>query len=99
MSRRGFWFRIAISILIDSLDFTIGRTPLFGAAGEGAGALLLTLLWGPMGLLYLGELADFTEQFDGFIPTATLIGLYVGWRNGLVFAKRGATDVAHPERP
>ena len=27
-------------------------------------------------------LADFTDQIDGFIPTATLIALYVGWREG-----------------
>jgi hypothetical protein len=39
-------------------------------------------------LLYLGELADFTEQVDGFIPTATLIGLYVGWREGFLLGKK-----------
>ena len=27
-------------------------------------------------------IAGVTDQIDGFIPTATLIGLYVGWREG-----------------
>jgi hypothetical protein len=93
MSKQGFWLRLAISVAIDILDTVFGRLPVFGSVGEGAGALLLTLIWGPIGLVYLGELADVTEQLDGFIPTATLIALYVGWRKGFLFAKRGATDV------
>lgn len=87
MTRKGFFIRLAISVAIDVLDFTIGRIPIFGSIGEGASALLLTAIWGPAGLLYLGELADFTDQVDGFLPLATLIGLYVGWREGLLFPK------------
>ena len=83
MTRNGFLIRLAVSFAIDVLDFTIGRVPIFGSVGEGASALLLMALWGPPGLFYLGELADVTDQIDGFIPTATLIGLYVGWREGM----------------
>lgn len=88
MTRRGFWIRFAASVAIDVLDFTFGRIPIFGSVGEGAGALVLTGLWGPAGLLYLGELADFTDQIDSFIPAATLIALFVGWREGHLFRRR-----------
>jgi hypothetical protein len=94
MTRKGFLIRLAISIAIDLLDFTIGRVPIFGSIGEGASALLLTAIWGPVGLVYLGELADFTDQIDGFLPLATLIGLYVGWKEGMIFRKPG--DAATP---
>ncbi|MGE0828625.1 MAG: hypothetical protein AB7O04_04655 [Hyphomonadaceae bacterium] len=94
MTRQGFWIRMAVSMALDLLDFTFGRVPVLGMAGEGAGALIAVLLWGPAGLIYLGELADMTEQIDGFLPTATLIGLYVGWRQGFLFQKPGATPPA-----
>lgn len=90
MTRKGFFFRLAVSLAIDVLDFTFGRIPIFGSVGEGIGSLVLVALWGPAGLLYLGELADFTDQVDGFLPTATLIGLYVGWRQGHLFGRRDA---------
>jgi len=97
VTRKGFLIRLALSVAIDLFDFTIGRTPIFGAVGEGVGSLILTALWGPLGLLYLGELADFTEQIDGFLPLATLIALYVGWRQGHLFG-RPAPD-ATPRLP
>lgn len=87
MTRTGFYLRLALSIAIDVADATLGRVPLVGTVQEGVGTAILVLLWGPAGLLYLGELADFTEQVDGFIPTATLIGLYVGWREGFLLGK------------
>jgi hypothetical protein len=85
MTRTGFFVRLAISVVIDLADFTIGRALIPIPWEEGVGALLLSLMWGPAGLLYLGELADMTEQFDAFLPLATLIGLYVGWREGHLF--------------
>ncbi len=98
MTRQGFLIRIAASIAIDLLDFTFGRIPIFGSVGEGAGALVLTALWGPVGLVYLGELADFTDQIDGFLPTATLIGLYVGWRQGLIFKPKSGPPATRDQR-
>ena len=68
--------KFLLSILIDLLDFTIGRlaVPIPGL-GEAIGAFFCILMWGPAGLLYLLEMADVTEQVDGFAPTATLIAL------------------------
>jgi hypothetical protein len=88
MTRTGFWIRLGLSIAIDVLDFTVGRLLIPIPWEEGVGALILSLLWGPAGLLYLTELVDFTEQFDAFIPMATLIGLFVGWRQGFLFGRR-----------
>lgn len=85
MTRTGFFIRLAASVAIDLADFTIGRALIPIPWEEGVGALILSLMWGPAGLLYLGELADLTEQIDAFLPLATLIGLYVGWREGHLF--------------
>ena len=87
MTRRGYFIRLGISVAVDVVDFTVGRLPLFGMVGEGTGAIALLFLWGWPGLLYLGELADPTEQLDGFLPTATLIALMVGLREGYLLGK------------
>lgn len=96
MTRTGFFIRLALSLAIDIADFTIGRALFPVPWEEGVGAAILFLLWGPAGLVYLWELADLTEQLDGFIPTATLIGLYVGWREGHLLGK--PRDPATPAR-
>ena len=53
------------------------------AASEGVGTIVLVGLWGPAGLVNLWELVDFTDQADSFVPTATLVAIYVGWKNGM----------------
>lgn len=85
MTRSGYFARLAISVVIDLMDFTVGRIPILGTAEDGVGGVVLTALWGRAGLAYFWELFDITDQIDGFIPTATLIGLYVGWREGHLF--------------
>lgn len=92
MTRNGFFIRLAMSIAIDLLDFTIGRVPIFGSVTEGLGSLVLVALWGPAGLLYLGELVDVTDQIDSFLPSATLIALLVGWRKGFLFQKASSSS-------
>ena len=94
MTRNGYLLRLAASVVIDLLDFTIGRLLIPVPWEEGVGAAALFLLWGPAGLAYLWELADMTEQFDAFIPTATLIGLYVGWREGFILGRKKHEDMA-----
>ena len=89
MTRRGYFFRLALSIVIDLFDLTLGRIPVFGSVTEGVGTVVLVALWGPAGLLNLWELVDFTDQADSFIPTATLVALYVGWKQGM-FGKSSA---------
>ena len=83
MTRRSYFLKLAFSVLIDVLDFTLGRIPVFGTVTDGVGTLVLYLLWGPAGLVNAWEVIDVTDQIDGFIPTATLIALYVGWRRGM----------------
>lgn len=92
MTRRGYFLRLALSVVIDVFDFTLGRLPVFGAVTEGVGSIVLWGLWGPIGLVNLWELLDFTEQADAFIPTATMVALYVGWKEGFLF-NRGSTAV------
>jgi len=87
MTRRGYFLRLAFSIVYDLFDFTLGRIPLFGTVTDGVGTVALMALWGPAGAVNLLELLDFTEQIDGFIPTATLVALFVGWREGFLFGK------------
>ena len=68
--------KLAVCILYDFFDFTIGRflfaTPFLG---EILGVALGCALFGASGLLYALEALDPTEQIDGFIPAATLIAL------------------------
>jgi hypothetical protein len=86
MTRRGFYLRLALSVAIDLFDLTLGRIPIFGSVTEGVGTIVLVALWGPAGLVNLWELFDLTDQADSFIPTATLVALYVGWKQG-IFSK------------
>jgi hypothetical protein len=87
MSRVGFLLRMAASVAIDVFDLTGGRLPIAGTAVDGLSSVILFFLWGPAGLTYLWEIADITDQIDGFVPTATIIGLYVGWRQGILFER------------
>lgn len=90
MTRRGFFIRLGVSIAIDLLNFTIGRVPIIGSVEDLAGIALLTWMWGPVGLFSLWELGDVTEQIDGFVPSATLIALFVGYKKGFI-GKKEAT--------
>jgi hypothetical protein len=95
MTRRGYFLRLALSVAIDVADFTLGRIPIFGSVTEGVGTIVLFGLWGPAGLVNLWELVDFTEQADAFIPTATMIALYVGWREGFI-GRKGSVPAERP---
>lgn len=93
MTRTGYFIRLAISIVIDLADFTIGRAPVAGSVGEGLSTVVLVGLWGWPGLAYVAELAEVTEQIDGFLPLATLIALYVGVKEGHLFGKTPTAGV------
>ena len=90
MTRRGYFLRLALSVVIDLFELTLGRIPIFGTVTEGVSTVVLLALWGPAGLLNLWELLDITDQADSFIPTATLIALYIGWREGMFGKGSGA---------
>lgn len=94
MTRNGYFLRLALSVAIDLFDLTLGRIPIFGSVTEGVGTVVLVGLWGPAGLVNLWELIDFTDQADSFVPTATLVALYVGWRQGM-FGKSSTAATPH----
>lgn len=96
MTRTGYFARLAFSVVIDLFDFSLGRALFFGSVTEGVGTVVLLAMWGPIGLVNLAELVDFSEQIDGFIPTATLIALYVGWRQGHLTGRANPTASSVP---
>lgn len=67
--------KVGAAVVLDVLDFTLGRAPLFGMGFDAVSAGVSVLLWGWKGALALWEIADPTEQADGFVPTHTLIAL------------------------
>ncbi len=67
--------KFAISIAFDVLDFTIGRIPVFGTLFDMGGTILSIWLWGWVGSTQGLEIPDFTDFFDGFVPSVTIAGL------------------------
>jgi hypothetical protein len=96
MTRTGYFVRLAISAAIDLADFTFGRALFWVPWEEGAGAVLLFFLWGWPGLLYAGELIEPSEQVDASLPSATLIALAMGLRNGHLLGRYG--NLPQPRR-
>ena len=69
------WMKLAIAILLDILDFTVGRIPGYELFFDAVLGIFAVLLWGWPGIIAFWELADPTGQIDGFVPTMTLIAL------------------------
>lgn len=70
------WAKFTITVMADLIDLTFGRLLIgVGIFGDVGGALINYLLWGPIGLFSIWEVVDVTEQFDGFVPSNTLIAL------------------------
>lgn len=67
--------KLALAVVLDVLDFTVGRIPGFELAFDALMGVAAVALWGWPGLFAFWELADPTGQFDGFVPTLTLIAL------------------------
>lgn len=67
--------KLLIAILLDILDFSMGRIIGYGTVLDVVFAGIAFLLWGPPGLIQLWEVFDPTDQLDGFVPTMTLIAL------------------------
>ena len=86
--------KLAFAVFLDVLDFTVGRMLGFGALFDVALAVIAFLVWGPAGLIALWELADPSEQIDGFVPTMTLIALSQMGRK-----KRSVDDDQAAEKP
>jgi hypothetical protein len=83
--------KLVISVVLDALDFTVGRIPGFELAFDAFLTVAAVAMWGWPGLFALWEIVDPTGQADGFVPTMTLIAI-----SQLGKAKRKA---APPELP
>lgn len=67
--------KLVLAVVLDVLDFTIGRVFGFEAVFDAIMGVVAVALWGWPGLFAFWELADPTGQADGFVPTMTLIAL------------------------
>ncbi|MBL4619919.1 MAG: hypothetical protein JKX88_07465 [Marinicaulis sp.] len=67
--------KLIVAIVLDVLDFTIGRIPGFELVFDAILGVIAVALWGWPGLFAFLELADPTGQLDGFVPTMTMIAL------------------------
>ena len=67
--------KLALAVILDILDFTIGRVPGFEMAFDAFLGVAAVVLFGWPGLIAFWELADPTGQADAFVPTMTLIAL------------------------
>lgn len=68
-------WKLVAAIILDVLDFTIGRIIGFGTGFDILLAMAGVLLFGWKGLFQLWEMIDVTDQVDGFVPTLTLLAL------------------------
>ena len=69
------YIKLAIALVLDIVDFTLGRVLGFGTAMDLVFVLVGFLMFGWKGLFQLWEVIDLSDQVDGFVPTLTLIAL------------------------
>ncbi|MCI5045163.1 MAG: hypothetical protein MRY72_10740 [Aquisalinus sp.] len=67
--------KLIAAIILDIADFTVGRILGFGTAMDMVMVLIAFAMFGWKGLFSLWEVADLSDQVDGFVPTLTLIAL------------------------
>ena len=67
--------KLIIAIVLDLLDFTVGRLPGIELPFDIFLGLCALALWGWPGVVAFWEIIDPTGQVDAFVPTMTLIAL------------------------
>ena len=67
--------KLVAAVLLDIADFTVGRIIGFGTGFDIVLAGLGFALFGWKGLIQLWEVAEPTDQIDGFVPTLTLVAV------------------------
>ena len=67
--------KLIVAVVLDVLDFTIGRIPGFELAFDAILGVAAVFLWGWAGLFAFWEIFDPTGQADAFVPTMTIIAL------------------------
>lgn len=76
--------KLIVAIVLDILDFTVGRLPGFEIVFDLILGVAAVAMWGPAGLIAFWEVGDPTGQIDGFVPTMTLIALSQMGKGGKV---------------
>lgn len=74
--------KLVIAIILDVLDFTVGRIPGFELAFDIVLGVAAVAMFGWPGLFAFWETADLSGQADGFVPTLTIIALTQMRRRG-----------------
>lgn len=67
--------KLVAAVLLDVADFTVGRIIGFGTGFDIVLAGIGFAMFGWKGLVQLWEVADPSDQIDGFVPTLTLVAL------------------------
>jgi len=67
--------KLIIAVILDLLDFTIGRIPGFEMVFDAVMGVAAIALFGWSGLFAFWELGDPTGNVDAFVPTLTIIAL------------------------
>lgn len=67
--------KLVVAVVLDVADFTLGRIVGFGTGFDVVLAGIGFALFGWKGLIQLWEVAEPTDQIDGFVPTLTLLAL------------------------
>lgn len=83
--------KLVVAVVLDILDFTVGRIPGFELAFDLIMGVAAVAMFGWAGLFAFWEAADPTGQIDGFVPTLTLIALSQMGKGGK--KKRAAEEI------
>ena len=67
--------KLIIAVILDALDFTVGRIPGFELPFDIVMGVAAVAMFGWPGLFAFWETADLSGQIDGFVPTLTIIAL------------------------
>ena len=67
--------KLIVAVVLDIADALIGRIIGFGTGFDIVLAGIGFAMFGWKGLAQLWEVADPTDQIDGFVPTLTLVAL------------------------
>ena len=76
-TRRGWvpYAKLAVALVLDLADAVIGRVIGFGTGFDMVLLAAGLLMFGWKGLFQLWEVAELSDQIDGFVPTLTLLAL------------------------
>lgn len=67
--------KLVAAVVLDVADFTVGRIIGFGTGFDVVLTGIAFAMFGWKGLIQIWEVAEPTDQIDGFVPTLTLLAL------------------------